>query len=165
MKNIFKFILPCLIIFILVGCDLNNTPTSKVEEKLSNYQMLDSSIDVNEKISFFANGDNLTDVQIEKYRKIIEKQYKTMSYNIKNETIDGDSAVVEVQIEVLDYTTVIERLDNDIEKYHNDRINKLNDVKDKITYTIEFSVTKNVDGDWKLDDLSSVYEQKILGIY
>ena len=32
----------------LAGCDLANTPTSKVEESLSKYQRLDKNIDINE---------------------------------------------------------------------------------------------------------------------
>lgn len=172
MKKILKFILPCLIIFILLGCDLNNTPTSKVEEKLSNYQMIDQSINVNDKIQFLTDGDNLTESQIEEYRKIVEKQYKSIAYNVKDETVDGESAVVEVQIEVLDYKSALEELDGDVdrnlvsvEQYNEKKIEALKQAKDKVTYTIEFQVNKDIDGNWNLETLNSIGEQKILGIY
>lgn len=172
MKNKFKIILLYLIIFILVGCDLNNTPTSKVEELLSNYQMLSEDINVDEKILFLTNGDVLTEKQKIDYKGIVTKQYKSLSYNVKDETVDGDNAIVEVQIEVMNYKDAIDGYSMNVDKnttyleqYHKDRIEAIKGVRDKSTYTIEFLVVKDDDGKWKLDNLSSVDEQKLLGIY
>lgn len=172
MRKKIKFILPCFIIFLLMGCNLNNTPTSKVEERLSFYQMLDSSINLNDSIALFTNGDNLTESQKGEYEKIIKKQYKSLSYDVKEEMVDGDSATVTVQIEVLDYKKLDEELDNEInrvdvgvEQYHNQRIEKFKDAKERIAYTIEFRVQKDNNGDWKLLSLDSTEEEKILGIY
>ena len=77
-----KIILVLLVTIItLTGCELNNNPNSKVEELLGKYQMLDDSINVTSyPISNSTNLDNDTE---EEYRKIIEKQYKNLSYEIK----------------------------------------------------------------------------------
>ena len=172
MKKILKFILPCLIIFILMGCELNNTPTSKVEERLSKYQMTDKVINIDDKMQFLTDVNVLTEDQKEDYHEIVSKQYKSLSYNVKDETVDGESAVVEVQIEVMNYKKAIDEFDLEMsydgmhsEQYHSDRIEKLMKVKDKVTYTIEFNVNKDNDGNWKLEELDSSIEQKILGIY
>lgn len=155
-----------------MGCELNNTPTSKVEERLSKYQMVDKVVGINEKIEFLTNDDVLTEAQREKYYNIVKKQYKSLAYNIKDETIDGENAVITVQIEVMDYKKAIDEYsaNNDydkmhIEQYHNGRIEKLEVVKDKITYTMEFNVSKDKNGNWKLEELDSDMEQKILGVY
>ena len=39
-----KIISMFILLLLLVGCSLSNTPNSKVEELLSKYQMLDSDI-------------------------------------------------------------------------------------------------------------------------
>ena len=170
-KKILKVIIPCFV-FLLLGCELNNTPTSKVEEMLSNYQMVSDDISVNEKVAFFSNSDTLTDNQTGEYRKIIEKQYKSLSYDVKDETIDGDEADVEVQIEVLDYKKILEEYNKDaststigVENYHNGLIEELKDASDKVTYTIVFHVIKDDSGSWQLESLDSSEEQKLLGIY
>ena len=172
MKKILKIILPCLIIFILMGCDLNNTPTSKVEEGLSDYQMVSNNININEKVQLLTDGDTLTDEQALEYRNIIEKQYKNLAYNVKDETVDGDSAVVSVQIEVANFKDAIEDLNREVDKtiigveqYNDRKIEKLKDVKDKVTYTIEFDVYKGKDGNWNLEQFGSMEEQKLLGLY
>jgi len=172
MKKILKFILPCLIIFVLLGCELNNTPTSKVEEKLSNYQMISNNININDKVQLLTDGDNLTESQIGEYKSIIEKQYKNLAYNVKDETLDGESSVVEVQIEVADFKSAIEELNREVDKnvigveqYNERKIEKLKASKDKVTYTISFRVSKDIDGNWNLEELDSTEEQKLLGIY
>ncbi len=172
MKNKLKLFVPCFIVFLLFGCELNNTPTSKVEERLSQYQMMDESIDMNESILLFTDGDNLTESQEGKYEKIIKKQYQSMAYEVKNEMEDGDTAIITVEIEVVDYKTVQEELDRDVDKvsvgveqYHQKRIESFQDASDKVIYTIEFYVSKDSDGNWSLDDLNSADKQKLLGIY
>ena len=94
-----KIILILLITIVtLTGCELNNNPNSKVEELLGKYQMLDDSINVTSyPISKSTTLDNDTE---EKYRKIIEKQYKNLSYELKDEETDGDTATVTAEIEV-----------------------------------------------------------------
>ena len=58
----------------------------------------------------------MTTEQKERYRNILKKQYQHLSYEIKDETVDGDTAVVEVEIEVYDYNKIIQ----DADTYFND---------------------------------------------
>ena len=53
-----------IILFILVGCSLSNTPTSKVEELFSKYQMLDN--DIKEQIDDLLETETLTNEQRER---------------------------------------------------------------------------------------------------
>lgn len=96
MKKKIIFIIPILVIFLLVGCKLNNTPTSKVEEKLSKYQKVDDSINMEELLNLLTDGDNINNNQKDEYEKILKKQISSLSYNIKDETQDGDEAIVKV---------------------------------------------------------------------
>ena len=63
-----------IFLLLLVGCSLSNSPTSKVEEFLNKYQTLDS--DIKSGIDDILKEENLTDSQKERYRKVIEKQYR-----------------------------------------------------------------------------------------
>lgn len=151
----------------LIGCSLSNTPTSKVEELFNKYQMLDEDID--EEINRLLETETLTVNQKERYKKIIENQYKNLTYEIKDEIIDGDTAKVVVQIEVLDYRKTIDKLNmevnNDILEYNNKKLEELEKTKEKVAYTIEINVLKNDNGNWKLEKLSSDNIKKIQGMY
>ena len=154
---------------VLVGCSLSNTPTSKVEELFSKYQMLDD--EVNNEINDLLATETLTNEQKERYRKLIEDQYKKLTYEIKDEKIDGDNAVVTVQIEVLDYRKAISELNTnentnfDVLEYNNQKLDKLENVKDKVAYTLEINVIKDNNGNWKLASLSRDDIKKIQGMY
>lgn len=152
----------------LFGCSLSNTPTSKVEDLFSKYQRLDNDID--NEIDIILNSETLTDEQNNKYRKIIENQYKNLVYEIKDETIDGDSAVVVAQIEVLDYKKVINELGSeknkyDIMEYNNLKIEKLEKAKEKVAYTLNINLIKEDDGNWKIKYLSDDDIKKMQGMY
>lgn len=154
---------------ILIGCSLSNTPTSQVENLFSKYQMLDDDITL--EINDLLETETLTNEQKERYKKLIEDQYKNLTYEIKDETIDGDKAVVKVQIEVLDYRKAISELNTsentnyDILEYNNKKIEKLESVKEKVAYTLEIDVIKDKNGNWKLSDLSNEDIKKIQGMY
>ncbi len=154
---------------ILVGCSLSNTPTSKVEELFSKYQRLDT--DISDEIDTLLSTETLTNDQKDRYRKLIENQYRNLTYEIKDEKTDGDIAVVTTQIEVLDYRKAISELntevgnDYDILEYNNKKLDKLEEVKDKVAYTIEINVVKDDNGNWKLSNLSSNDIKKIQGMY
>ena len=154
---------------ILIGCSLSNTPTSKVEELFSKYQMLDE--DITNEINDLLESETLTSSQKERYRNIIESQYKNLSYEIKDETIDGDAAKVTAQIEVLDYRKAISELNTsmnnnyDVLEYNNQKLDKLEKVKDKVAYTLEINVVKDENGNWKLAELSDNDIKKIQGMY
>lgn len=160
-----------IFLLLLVGCSLSNSPTSKVEEFLNKYQTLDS--DIKSGIDDILKEENLTDSQKERYRKVIEKQYRNLSYGIKNERIDGDTATITTEIEVMDYKKQVNDTNNyyqgidnyTVEDYNNTKLDKLEKAKDKVKYTIDFEVKKDGNGNWKLSSLSNETIKKIQGMY
>ena len=160
-----------IFLLLLVGCSLSNSPTSKVEEFLNKYQTLDS--DIKSGIDDILKEENLTDSQKERYRKVIEKQYRNLSYEIKNERIDGDTATITTEIEVMDYKKQVNDTNNyyqgidnyTVEDYNNTKLDKLEKAKDKVKYTIDFEVKKDGNGNWKLSSLSNETIKKIQGMY
>lgn len=164
-----KKVLSLFVLLFLFGCALNNSPTSKVEELLNKYQMLDE--DIRNEINTITDKENLTDNQKERYKKIIESQYKNLSYEIKDEKIDGDKATVTVQIKVKDYKKVIKELDEEykgseytLEEYNDSKLDKLEGAKDTVIYTLELNVYKSGD-EWKVDSLSNIDKKKLQGMY
>ena len=97
-----------LIPLLLIGCTLSNTPTSKIEEFLGKYQSLNIEINT-EKL----NIDKENKKEIE---EIIKRQYKNMSYEIKDEEIDGNKSVVTVEIEVYNYKDILNENNNVIKE-------------------------------------------------
>ena len=161
MKKIMVFL---VFLFVMVGCSLNNNPNSKVEELLGKYQSLDSSIIIS--ASMLSNDNNLNNKWENKYIDVIKKQYSNMGYEIKDTKEDGDKAVVTAEIEVVNYKKVINSMTGDVnDEYHRRLINKLKSANDKVTYTIEFNLTKDNKGNWEVDSLNNDMENKLLGIY
>ena len=166
-----KVLLLLIITIIISGCNINNTPTSKVEELLAKYQGLDT--DIENEIEEILSDETLTIEQKKEYKELIRNQYKNMTYNIKNEEIDGDNAIITVEIEVIDYKgaiTITEdkylgRDDYTIEEYNNDKIEELKKAKSATTYTLEIELTKNSDGDWKVNSLSNIEKKKLQGMF
>ena len=160
-----------IFLLLLVGCSLSNTPTAQVEDLLSKYQMLDD--DIQEGIDDVVESENLTSEQQERYRKLIEKQYKNLSYEVKDEEIDGDTATITVEIEVMDYKKIVNetnetyqgRTDYKVEEYNDTKLDNLESAKDKVTYTIDFEVLKDDDGNWKISTLTNDMIKKIQGMY
>ena len=142
-----------ILILLLISCSLNNTPTSKVEELMGKYQSLNKEIEIN--YNHLGTEKNKKDIE-----ELIKKQYKNMTFEIKEEKIDGDYATVTTEIEVLNYKDILNKYTNEEEI-----INNLKKVKDTIIYTIEFNLTKNNKEKWELDDLNEEQKNKLLGIY
>ena len=160
-----------IFLLLLVGCSLSNSPTSKVEDLLIKYQMLDK--DIKSGIEEVVNEETLTSNQKERYRKIIEKQYKNLTYQVKEEKIDGDTSTITTEIEVIDYKKAINeaiskyqgKTDYTIEEYNNTKLDALEKAKEKVKYTIEFEVKKDNNDNWKLSSLSNETIKKIQGMY
>ena len=96
-------------IIILTGCNNTmNTPTSKVEDFLGKYQKLDKKV-LTELEETLKKDDSMNEEQRKEYQILLEKQYQNLSYKIKNEEIEGDTATVDVEVEVLDYQTSINK--------------------------------------------------------
>ena len=153
MKKIAVFLLG---LFLLTGCtSLMNTPTDKVEEYLDKYKTTDNAVLDQLEAVVDEVGDMMTDDHKARYKELMKKQYQNLSYKIKDETIDGDKATVETEIEVYDYKTSTDESDRylnehndeflgedknvDNDKFMTFKLDALDKVKDKVTYTINFS--------------------------
>ena len=170
------------IALVLTGCsigNMDNTPTKKVETYLNNYQTLDSNV-LSELDSLVNQEEMFDEDQRTTYRDIMKKHYQDLTYTIKEETVNGDKATVEVEIEVNDYTKALkeaetyrttnedEFLDDegmfDESMFNDYKLEALKGNKERVKYTIYFSLTKSGD-EWVLDELTETEQENILGIY
>lgn len=167
-------------LMLLVGCNsIMNTPTKKVEVFLNKYQALDNEVMV--QLDEVVNQDTtLSAEQKEIYTSVIKNQYQNLTYTIKDETVDGNSAMVEVEIEVRDLTKALTEADEylvknpdefrdelgeiDNQSFIEYKLNYMKDYQEKVKYTITFTLTK-VDKEWQLDEITEEMRQKIHGIY
>ena len=124
MKNIGKIVIYITFsLLFVVGCSSTmNTPTSKVESFLGKYQSLDEDV-LTQLEQVISDDDTMDKDQKEKYRSLMEKQYQNLSYKIENEDINGDNPTVDVEIEVLNYATTINKTKEYYEE-HKDEIEK-----------------------------------------
>lgn len=176
-----KIILCLLSILLLSGCGekVFNTPVKKVETFLQNYQTL--SVDIVEQLNKVVNEEeNFNADQRLAYKELMKKHYQDLTYEIKDEKIDGDKATVTVEIEVRDYSKALKEADQYLEnnktEFYDDkgvyneflfttyRIEQLKKVKDKVKFTLNLTLSKMND-EWKLDPISDIDEQKINGVY
>jgi len=179
MKKFLLVLTTCL--FVLTGCDSNmdNTPTKKVEAFLNNYQTLDNSV-LEDLDSVLAADTSLNDDDRKGYREFMEKHYKDLKYEIKDEKIDGDKATVEAEITVRNYTKSVSDAENyksenkdefngedgnyDATLFSTYRLDEIKKVTETSTYTINFNLTKQND-EWKINELSDEDLNKINGLY
>lgn len=176
MKKIFYL----FIALLLSGCtDLSNTPTKRVEDFLKKYQTLDSQV-INDLDNVIEDNFSLTNEQADKYKDIMKKHYQNMTYEIKDDVIDGDNARVTVEITVTNFSKTLKEVEsymnnnlsefNDelgnysIIKYNDYRLEKLKETKDKIKYTIYLNLTK-VNDIWTIDKIDQITYDKINGIH
>ncbi len=164
-----------LSIFIIIGCEnIVNSPTGVVENYFSNYQKLDKNV-IKDLEDTIKKEENMNKEQKEEYKNIIEKQYQNLSYKITNEEVFKKNAVVDVEIEVLDYKTAIykstkyfeehkDQFNEKKEKFIDYKIKKLKEVNDKTKYKLTLNLTNN-EGIWTIDELSDIDKQKIHGLY
>lgn len=167
-------------IFLVCGCDnLMNTPTKKVELLLNKYQKNEEEV-LTQLGDTLLSDTILTVDQKNTYKELMEKQYKNLSYTVKNEAIDGKTAVVEVEIEVYDYNKAIIESENYLlthqddfldetgnvstTKYNDYKLEAIKNMKDRVKYTINFTLSK-IDEEWMVDDLTDTERLKIHGLY
>ena len=175
-----KILWGLIIVIMMTGCaNLMNTPTKKVEYLLSKYQKNDEEV-LKQLDETLLTDTILTVEQKERYKNIMKRQYKDLTYKIKNEAIDGKTAVVEVEIEVYNYAKAITETENnlisnpDIYKdetgdintitYNDDKLAALENASDRVKYTINFTLSKD-DEEWIVDDLTETERMKIHGLY
>ncbi len=172
------------IMILLTGCSCSakltkDTPTKKVEHFFNDYQTLDTDV-LTQLDTVVERETSFTEEQKKTYRDIMKKHYQGLTYEIKDEVVDGDNATVTVEIEVKDYSKVMEQSDTYLKEHPNEfndevgnydvnlfnkyRLDQLQKAKDKVKYTLNLTLTK-VDDEWKLDKLNDIDESKIHGIY
>ncbi len=168
-------------LLLFSGCsftDMMNTPTKKVEEFLGKYQTMDSEV-LSELDDVLSRTANLTEEQKTKYRDLMKRQYQNLMYKVKEETVDGNNAKVDIEIEVYDYAKVLQEANAYLEEHEDEFVtnNVFDDVKfmdykidemkktmDKVKYTLNFTLEKENDK-WKLSDITDSMREKIHGIY
>lgn len=176
-----KKFLVLVFMFLLMGCEINltNTPTKQVEKFLINYQTLNKKV-VNKLENEIEEDVSLTNDQQEKYLDFWKKHYQGLNYTIKDQTENGDEAIVIAEIEVNDYSKIISEssayLSNnpeefvdiygeyDLTKFNDYKLEQLLKAKERVTYTLEFKVKKE-NKKWKLENLSEEDYSKLSGMY
>lgn len=161
----------------MVGCSIMNTPTKKVEEFLMSYQTL--SEDVISDLELSAEMENLNSTNKVTYMDAIQRNYKNLKYEITNENVNGDEAVVTAKITVYDLYKAMKESNNyltdnstefevngvyDQNKYREYEINQMLKTNDTVDYTINFNLQK-VDDEWVLIEPDNTVKEKIHGIY
>ena len=167
-------------VVLLTGCNnLMNTPTKKVEYLLSKYQQNDEEV-LRQLDNTLIDDEILSDNEKDRYKDIMKRQYKDLMYTVKNEAIDGKTAVVEVEVEVYDYAKAVSDTEKDLlnnaDKYkdntgeinttifNDSKLTSLENANDRVKYTINFTLSK-IDEEWIVDDLTETERMKIHGLY
>ena len=173
-----KVIILFTMVLIVVGCNISNTPSSKVQKYLDSF--INLSEDVEMDIETTVTSENLSNENKEIYKSVLKRQYQDLKYEIKDEKIDGDNAQVTVKVTIYDlYHAEKESLNymnehtnefNDEngmfnnELYNTFRINKLLEENNKVDYEIVFNLDKK-DTEWILRNPDRDTLEKINGLY
>ncbi len=169
-----------LVLAVATGCTTSsNTPTERVEEFMSKYQSLDSEV-LSQLDKVVASDTTMSDDQQKEYTSLMKKQYQNLSYKIKDEKIDGDTARVTVEVEVYDYISSLNKAETyynnnkdkftddngniQEEKYMDYKLTEMKKVNDRKKYEIIFTLTKE-DNKWTMDDITDSDRQKLHGLY
>ncbi|MEG2351473.1 MAG: hypothetical protein RSB54_02200, partial [Bacilli bacterium] len=115
-----------------------------------------------------------------KYQKLMEKQYDQFAYVIKDTKEEDNKATVTVELTVLNYRSAVLQAEDELaknpdkfkddkgnfseEKYMDYKIEKMSNVTDTTTHTIELSLKKE-NGMWKVNQLSNEEISKLHGLY
>ena len=150
MKKIFLFVLVVLCM-ITCACSLNdNKPEDAVETLFERYRTKDDSII--EQLKEVITAEKLMDKQKEEYQNLMEKQYDSLGYVIKDVKENENDAVATVEITVLNYHDAINKAELELkdnpekfndennnfseEKYMDYKIDLIKKVDDTTTYTL-----------------------------
>lgn len=177
MKKIYKIMGVILTVVLLTGCFGSMTPSEKTEDFLNKYIKSDEKI--MKELDTYINKQDLTDKQKERYKTIIKDEYSNILYDIKNETIDGEKATVEVSIKLKDLHKPNKEAESylkehatefytgeiyDPAKFVDYKLERMEKSSDTISYTIYINLNK-VDDVWTIEDLDDATLEKIHGIY
>ena len=172
-------ILCAILLFTGCSCSLNDTkPEEAVETFFEKYRNKDDNI-ITQLMDTIENED-LTDDAKKDYQDLMEKQYDQFAYVIKDMKEENNEATATVELTVLNYRSAILKAEEELEsnpekfndeegniseeKYMNYKIEKMQEVTDTTTHTIELSLTKE-NGMWKVNQLSSDDISKLHGLY
>lgn len=162
-------------IILISGCDKvsSNTPTGAIETFFGKYQKNDDVV-LRQLDLLLDTKSDYSDDDKKEYKALMIKQYQNLSYKITDERQEGDTAIVETEVEVYDYRTSISKSqeyyyshkdefkDESIISY---QIRKMKDVNDRTIYSITFNLHKDDKDNWKIDNVSDEDRKKIHGLY
>jgi len=174
MKKILSLL---LLLLLLTGCGGNNARNA-VDSYLKKYRNLSSEVLVDLENTLIK--ENLTNDQQEKYRDVLKKQYKDLTYEIMEEEYDNEASYVTVKISVYDLykaqSDASVYLANNPDEFNDDngiydnskytdyKLDRMKDMTEKVDYTITFTVTKENDK-YVVEQPTEIDLQKIHGIY
>ena len=88
-----------IILLTLTGCG-GNTAKGAVDSYLKKYRNLNSEVLID--LEKLVEDENLSSEQEDKYRDVLKKQYKDLTYEVIEEEYDNDISYVTVKISVYD---------------------------------------------------------------
>lgn len=179
-----KFIIALMVIF-MSACTLGAavTPKQKVSEFLDKYK--NQNNDIISQLEETINNDITDEDHRSRYKTLMTNQYKNLEYEIKDEIIEDDNAVVEVEITVYDYSSAIKNSNtylnehtDEFKKDSKETINEMeedvknaaenvkdkvedaaNDVKDKIDDVTNSDYDESKFMDYKLSEMEKVTDK------
>lgn len=174
-----KIITGILLIIFLTACSMSNTPKSKVEIYMNQFNSLTES--VKKDLETTVASENLSQSNKDIYRKVLERQYENLKYTIKDEQINGDNATVTVKITVYDFyksNVNAEKYYNenqdefmtenktaiDVDSYAKYRLEEMLKMNDTVDYEIKIHLNKD-DGEWVIQNPDRETLEKIHGLY
>lgn len=178
MKKIL-LVLFAVLLFTGCSCSMNdNKPDEAVNTFFEKYRSKDD--DIITQLKDTIENEGLKDTAKEKYQDLMEKQYDQFAYVIKDTKEEKDTAIVTVELTVLNYRSAILKAEEELknnpgrfnddkgnfseEKYMDYKIEQMEKVTDTTTHTIDLSLTKKA-GIWKVDELSGDDISKLHGLY
>ena len=172
-----KFFLFLICIFFLTGCSKQYAVTP-VKEYLNKFRNHD--VEVTSSLEELLRQEDLLKEQALLYELIMKKQYVDLEYEIKEETYNGDHAVIQVLVTVYDFShskneALLEKNDKidlyiledgsfDKDSYINLQLKYMKNEKKRISYTVSFFVNF-IHDEWVLETPDHVVLQKIHGLY
>lgn len=166
-----------IMVFTILGCSITLTPKQTAEELLNKYIKNDSAI--MKELDAYVEKQDLNPKQKELYREVLQNEYSSMKYTIKDETIKGNKAVVKANLKVKNLYKIekeaVEYLHNNPKefltegkfnqnKFLNYKLNQMLNRDDLTSYSIDINMTKK-NNIWLINKLSDETIKKIHGLY